>query len=63
MLLHTDIVFFAFAIQMALWFDFNNPDMVKQATRVSTMEAWVEGQTTPTLVFAKARKARSVGQK
>jgi hypothetical protein len=47
----------------ALWFDFNNPDMVKQAARVSTMEAWVEGQIAPTLVFAKVRKARSVGQK
>jgi hypothetical protein len=42
------------------WFDFANPVAVTQANAVRAMDIWIEGQTVPTLVFAKARKIRNI---
>ena len=42
------------------WFDFANPIATTQANAIRAMDVWIEGQTLPTLVFAKARTIRSV---
>ena len=42
------------------WFDFANPIATTQAKAIQAMDVWIEGQTLPTLVFAKARKIRSM---
>jgi len=45
------------------WFDFANPIATTQAKAVQVMDVWVEGQTLPTLVFAKVRKIRNVASR